>query len=134
MTKMDRALPNFKKRMDGVTKMEIRQNRRGWLQECLCCQYKSEFKYLVDGKMIAHSNEEFGACNRCTFAPHHTWDMTIKERGGDTEMLEIERPCRCYMPLCCKCCCFQEAFISSGEEDLGEIRETCYWWYVVPLL
>jgi hypothetical protein len=127
---MDRGLgtPSLKKKLDGAKEMEIRHARRGWLQECLCCITKSDFKYYVDGKQVAESTEEFGFCNRMLCAPHHAWEMTVTERGSDKELLEIDRPCRFYSPLCCKCCCQQELTVTSGDEDLGEIRESCYYW------
>ena len=39
--------------------LDIRQTRRGWIQECLGCQAQTEFKYYnADKNQIAHSLEE----------------------------------------------------------------------------
>ena len=124
--KMDRGTETLKSKMAGVETMEIHHDRRGWLQECLCCITKSDFFYYSGGKKIAESKEEFSFCCRCMCAPHHSFDMTVKAPGSDSELIELSRPYRCCL-LNCKCCCFQEATIFSGEDDLGEVRES-WWW------
>ena len=124
---MDRGTETLKSKLGGCDKMEIRHARRGWLQECMCCITKSSFKYYSAGKKIAESKEDFSFCCRCCCAPHHSFDMTVTAPGSESELIELNRPFRC--PLTCgKCCCFQEAVIFSGEADLGEIRETWWWW------
>eukprot|EP00529_Nitzschia_sp_RCC80_P035284 CAMPEP_0113463878 /NCGR_PEP_ID=MMETSP0014_2-20120614/12899_1 /TAXON_ID=2857 /ORGANISM="Nitzschia sp." /LENGTH=174 /DNA_ID=CAMNT_0000355915 /DNA_START=487 /DNA_END=1011 /DNA_ORIENTATION=+ /assembly_acc=CAM_ASM_000159 len=58
--------------------------------------------------------------------------MTISEPDVDpdseeeTEILTVNRSFQCC-PGTCKCCWYQQADISSGGNDLGEIRETWYW-------
>mmetsp|Transcript_6732 Transcript_6732/g.12457 ORF Transcript_6732/g.12457 Transcript_6732/m.12457 type:complete len:242 (-) Transcript_6732:109-834(-) len=126
---MERGNEVLMSKLQNCEKIEVRQGRRGWLQECLCCVTKSDFKYFDGEKQIARSKEEFSFLCRCCFAPDHAFDMTIKEPESDTELLEINRPFR-ICPSACKCCCKQEATIFSGEDDLGEIRET--WWWCVP--
>ena len=126
---MERGTEHLMSTLKTCNRMEIRHARRGWLQECACCITKSSFKYYIDGKKsrMAESKEEFSFCCRCCLAPHHSFDMTINAPGTENEILEFNRPCRC--PLSCgKCCCFQEGTIFSGEDDLGEIRETCWLW------
>lgn len=109
--------------------MEIRQGRRGWLQECFCCITKSDFKYLDGGKTVAKSKEDFSFVCRCCFAPCHPFDMTITDTtSSNSKFLEINRPARCCLGTC-KCCCKQEATVFSGDDHLGDIRESC-WWFV----
>jgi hypothetical protein len=131
--------------------IEIRQDRRGCLQECFKCTTKSDFRYLTnDGsssksKTFARSKEEFSFVCRCCFAPCHAFDMTIKDTNtiasadsnsdsnsedpGPEEFLEVNRPFRCCVGTC-KCCCNQEATVFSGVDHLGDIRES--FWCCVP--
>jgi len=125
--KMDRGTDTLKQTLENVDKLEIRHARRGWLQECMCCITKSDFRYLADGKKVAESKEEFSFLCRCCCAPTHSFDMTIKAPGSEAELIEFNRPFRLCLGTC-KCCCHQEATIFSGEEDLGEIKETWWWW------
>lgn len=112
--------------------IEIRQDRRGCLQECFCCLTKSDFRYLNGKKTIAKSKEEFSFVCRCCFAPCHAFDMTITDSPNSSdepeEFLEVNRPFRCC-PGTCKCCCQQEATVFSGDDHLGDIRES-FWWCV----
>uniref|UniRef100_A0A7S3L062 Phospholipid scramblase n=2 Tax=Amphora coffeiformis TaxID=265554 RepID=A0A7S3L062_9STRA len=55
--------------------------------------------------------------------------MVVKENNTEAELLSVERPCRCAAGGC-KCCCYQEAAISSGGQRLGIIKEDCY--FCVP--
>ena len=128
----------MKNTLQSCETIEIRQDRRGWLQECFCCITKSDFRYLMnDGSSsksieIARSKEEFTFPCRCCFAPCHAFDMTIKDTNKDTgpeEFLEVNRPFRCCVGTC-KCCCNQEATIFSGDDHLGDIRES--FWCCVP--
>mmetsp|Transcript_41421 Transcript_41421/g.46255 ORF Transcript_41421/g.46255 Transcript_41421/m.46255 type:complete len:279 (+) Transcript_41421:21-857(+) len=113
--------------------MEIRQDRRGCLQECFCCLTKSNFRYLIGGKTIAKSKEEFSFVQRCCVAPCHSFDMTITDNSNSSddpeEFLEVNRPFRCCLGPC-KCCCNQETTIFSGDDHLGDIRES--FWCFVP--
>lgn len=43
----------------------------------------------------------------------------------------MNRPLRCAFG-CCKCCCYQEATVSSGGDKLGSIHEQC--WYCIPTM
>ena len=91
---MDRGSDILRNKLQSCNKLEVRQGRRGWLQECLCCVTKSDFKYLDGDKQIARSKEEFSFLCRCCLAPDHAFDMTIKEPDAEseTELLEINRP------------------------------------------
>ena len=55
--------------------------------------------------------------------------MVVKENNTEAELLTVERPFRCATGGC-KCCCYQEATISSGGQLLGKIKEDCY--FCVP--
>lgn len=41
---MDRGSDVMKSHLGGADKLEIRQTRRGWLQECFGCDAKTELK------------------------------------------------------------------------------------------
>lgn len=129
---MDRGNEILQTKFASCDKLEVRQGRRGWLQECLCCTTKSSFEYFNGEKKIARSKEEFSFCCRCMCAPDHTFDMVVTEPEGEIGFLEINRPCRiCPAPLkCYGQWARSEATIFSGEKDLGEIREAC--WTFVP--
>mmetsp|Transcript_26616 Transcript_26616/g.74469 ORF Transcript_26616/g.74469 Transcript_26616/m.74469 type:complete len:300 (+) Transcript_26616:95-994(+) len=117
------------RKLEGASMMKIRQARRGWCQELLCCNYRSDFTYYADEKKIAKSTEEYSKLCRCACGPTHAFDMTVLEKSGnnETEIIDMERPFR--FPLGpCKICCKQEATISSGDDDLGEVRETFWCW------
>jgi hypothetical protein len=126
--KMERGdgLGTLTETLEGVNRLEIRHDRRGWLQEAFCCITKSNFRFYHGEKKIAEAKEEFDYCCRCCCAPHHPFDISIKAAGSESELIEMNRPCR--LPLCLwKCCCFQQGYIFSGEDELGEVRETFYW-------
>lgn len=55
--------------------------------------------------------------------------MPVRELGTGKELLTIHRPYRCGASSC-KCCCYQEATMSSGNSNLGTIQEDC--WCCVP--
>jgi len=143
--KMDRGTELLKGTLEGCQKMEIRHARRGWCQECCCCITKSDFKYYDTTNIsedddenkkkpkVAVSKEEFNFFCRCCLGPCHSFDMTVKApnvpQGQNPEIIELNRPCRLPM-MGCKCCCYQEATVFSGDDDLGEIRES--FWCCVP--
>jgi len=105
--------------------MEIRHYRRGWWQEFFCFQTKSNFEYYNGKELVARSKEDFSYVCRCCFGPCHAFDMTILD-ANEKEFLEINRPFRCC-PGTGKCMCNQEASIFSGDDYLGDVRETCWW-------
>ena len=51
--------------------------------------------------------------------------MTVKENNTEAELLTVERPFACAAGSC-KCCCYQQASISSGGQELGTIKEGFY--------
>lgn len=124
---MDRGTSALKAHMDGCESMEMRQTRRGWLQECLGCEAKTEFKYFIGGNQIAHSLEEASCLCRLCCQPIYPFMATVKELNTDAELVTIDRPFVCCAVGPCKCCCFQEASFTSNGNSLGKIEETCYW-------
>jgi len=128
--KMDRGVGNdtLAETMESCDSMEIRHYRRGWWQEFFCCQTKSKFEYKIGKKIVARSKEDFSFPCRCLFGPCHPFDMTIYNAESEEDFLEINRPFRCCMGTG-KCVCNQEATIFSGEEHMGDIQESC-WWFV----
>lgn len=129
----------MKEKLQSCETLEIRHDRRGCLQECFCCITKSDFRYYNGKKKIAKSKEEFSFVCRCCFAPCHAFDMTITDTSDDQdstnsdngpeEFLEVNRPFRCCLGTF-KCCCNQETTIFSGDDHLGDIRES--FWCCVP--
>lgn len=110
--------------------MTVRQTRKGWLQECLGCEAKAEFRWFqkVDEQNrteFGTSLEDSGCCLRICCSPCHPFTMTLKELGSDAEILTMDRPCFCP-PGGCKCCCFQEMTFSAGGQNLGAVKEQFY--------
>jgi hypothetical protein len=121
----DRGTDAMKAHLGSSQVMEVRQTRRGWLQECLGCEARNEFKYFIDETQVAHSLEDANCCCRIFCAPIHSFDMVVKELNTDAELLSVHRPVRCCAHPC-KCCCYQEITVSSGGQELGSIKEQCY--------
>lgn len=126
---MDRGSEALKSQLDGVKKMDIRQTRRGCLQELLGCEAKNEFKYYIDGTEVANSLDDADCCLRFCCNPIYPFETSVKELNTGAEILHIDRPFKCGVGNC-KCCCYQEATFSSGGQEIGKIKETC--WYCIP--
>lgn len=124
---MDRGSQALKSHMNGTDKLEMRQTRRGWLQEILGCEARTEFKYFIGENQVAHSLEDADCLCRLCCMPIHPYTMTVTELNTEAELLTVERPCRCAAGGC-KCCCYQEAFFKSNGAELGRMQETCYFW------
>lgn len=125
--KMERGTQALRSHMNGLQKLEMRQTRRGWCQEILGCEARTEFKYLADGTQVFHSLEDATCCCRFFCAPCHEYKMTVKELNTEAEIVSVDRPCTCPAGGC-KCCCYQEATFSSNGNNLGRMKETCYFW------
>jgi hypothetical protein len=132
---MDRGTSALKSHTNNIEKLEIRQTRRGWLQEIIGCEANTEFKYFVgEGEskvQIAESIEDTDFFCRICCQPIHPFKMVVKELNTDAEMVTVDRPCAFALGSC-KCCgcdiCFQKADFTSGDEKIGSIKETCYCW------
>jgi hypothetical protein len=107
----------------------VRQTRRGWMQECLGCEAKTEFKYLIGDTEVAQSLEDADCFCRMCCSPIHPFQMRVQELSTDAELLTVDRPTRCAASSC-KCCCYQEISVTSGGQALGSVKENCY--YCVP--
>mmetsp|Transcript_20584 Transcript_20584/g.43132 ORF Transcript_20584/g.43132 Transcript_20584/m.43132 type:complete len:249 (-) Transcript_20584:177-923(-) len=127
--KMDRGSDAMKAHFTGVKEIQARQTRRGWCQEILGCEARTEFKFFKGEEQFAHSLEDAGCCCRVFCQPIHPFKMEVKELNTEAELLTVDRPCACGLG-CCKCCCYQTADFSSGGNLLGTIKEQC--WYCVP--
>ena len=127
--KMDRGSEALKSHMNGCSKMQIRQTRRGWLQECFGCEARTEFRYFINETQVFHSLEDASCCCRFLCPGMHPFQMVVKELNTDAEIITVDRPFRCGVGGC-KCCCYQEATISSGGNELGMMKEDCWYWCV----
>eukprot|EP00549_Striatella_unipunctata_P009231 CAMPEP_0118710924 /NCGR_PEP_ID=MMETSP0800-20121206/23718_1 /TAXON_ID=210618 ORGANISM="Striatella unipunctata, Strain CCMP2910" /NCGR_SAMPLE_ID=MMETSP0800 /ASSEMBLY_ACC=CAM_ASM_000638 /LENGTH=242 /DNA_ID=CAMNT_0006615293 /DNA_START=65 /DNA_END=793 /DNA_ORIENTATION=+ len=127
--KMDRGSDAMKTHLSSVPKIQVRQTRRGWLQECIGCEAKSEFKYFIEGNQFADSLEDSDCCIRLFCSPCHPFKMMVKDTASTAEILTMDRPFACPVGNC-KCCCYQAMSFSSGGSELGSIKEDCY--YCVP--
>jgi hypothetical protein len=109
--------------------LTVRQTRRGWLQECMGCEAKTEFKYAIGENTIAQSLEDTSCFCRLFCNPIHPFQMRVQELSTDAELLTVDRPCRTPAG-CCKCCCYQTIDVTSGGQKLGSVKENCY--FCVP--
>lgn len=126
---MDRGSEVLKAHLGGAEVMEMRQTKRGWCQELMDCDAKTEFKYFIGSEQVAHSLEDTDCFCRMFCNSIHPFKMNVKELNTEASLLEVDRPLAC-MPGACKCCCYQEATITSGGEVMGTMKETCY--FCVP--
>lgn len=78
--KMDRGTDALKAHVNDAQTMSIRQTRRGWLQECLGCEARTEFKAFVEGTHIADALEDASCCCRLCCSPIHPFTMSFKVR------------------------------------------------------
>jgi len=125
--KMDRGTDAMKAHLTSdLSVMEIRQTRRGFCQELMGCEARTEFKYFVGDNQIATSLEDAGCCCRIFCTAIHPFKMEVKELNTEAELLTVDRPCACAA-FPCKCCCYQEASFTSGGQPLGSIKEDCYY-------
>jgi hypothetical protein len=127
--KMERGSSALKAHLGSCEKLEMRQTRRGWLQECLGCEAKTEFKYFIGSDQVFHSIEDASCFCRFCFLPCHNYKMTVKELNTEAEIVTVDRPFKCAAGGC-KCCCYQEATFFSNNNELGTMKETC--WFCVP--
>jgi hypothetical protein len=126
-TSMDRGSNALKSHCNGCEKMEIRQTRRGWCQELMGCDAKTEFKYFVGSDQIATSLEDTDCCCRMFCSAIHPFKMVVKELNTDAEMVSVDRPCASAVGSC-KCCCYQTATFTSDGQAIGRIEEQFYCW------
>jgi hypothetical protein len=128
---MDRGTDALKAHLGSdCTMLDIRQSRRGWLQELLCCEARTEFKFFKGPEQqIAVAMEDGNCFCRVCCSSIHPFTMPVTELNTNAELLTVDRPCACSVGAG-KCCCYQSIAVSSGGVALGGVKETCY--YCVP--
>ena len=84
-------------------------------------------RYFIGETQIAHSIEEADCFCRICCTAIHPFKMSVKELNTEAELLEVDRPCACAAGGC-KCCCYQEATITSGGQVVGSFKEQCWYW------
>lgn len=121
---MDRGSEALKTHVSAAQTLSIRQTRRGWCQECMCCEAPDEFKFFKadEEEHFATALEKSGSCVRCCLSPCHPFKLSVVENGTGAEILSMDRPCNCCV-IGCKCCCYQTATFTSGGETMGTIKE-----------
>ena len=75
---MDRGSDALKSHVSDTQTMSIRQTRKGWLQEILGCQARSEFKVFVGENQVASALEDSNCLCRLLIAPIHPFTMEVK--------------------------------------------------------
>ena len=128
---MDRGTETMNNYLSDMKKVSVRQTRRGWFQELLGCEAKTEFKLFSEGTdQFATALEDSNCCLRLLLPQIRPFTMKVEELETGNEILTVDR--QCALPLCAlKCCCFQEMSFESGGQNLGKIEEQCY--YFVPI-
>ena len=72
----DRGTDALKYHLGNCRNMDIRQTRRGWLQEMLLgCEARTEFKYYIDRQQVGHSMENSNCCCRICCVGIHPFQM-----------------------------------------------------------
>mmetsp|Transcript_47108 Transcript_47108/g.112291 ORF Transcript_47108/g.112291 Transcript_47108/m.112291 type:complete len:284 (+) Transcript_47108:150-1001(+) len=90
----------------------VKQTRKGWLQEMLGCEAKTEFNIAtIEDKHshIMYALEESTFLERFLCPMLRSWNMNVWEGQGPEGpgVAQYHRPFR-MAPHPCKCCCFQE--------------------------
>ncbi|GMI42608.1 hypothetical protein TrCOL_g4586 [Triparma columacea] len=127
----------MERNLDVCDKMTIVQTRRGWCQELMGCQARTEFKYYNSSDVhFASSLDDSSCLCRLCCAPSYPFKSTVVEEGTNEEILTMTRPFKCPVGAM-KCCCYQELTItpppdasSSSPPPIGRIVEQC--WFCVP--
>jgi len=125
----DRGDGAMKTHLTGCEMLVMKQTRRGCLQEFLGCEALTEFKFFIGETQVFEALEETDCFCRMCCTAIHPYKMTVKEVQTNEEIVTLDRPLRCAAGGC-KCCCYQEAFVTSKGANLGSIKENC--WYCVP--
>jgi hypothetical protein len=75
---MDRGSDALKSHVNDTQTMSIRQTRKGWLQEILGCEARTEFKLFVGENQIASALEDASCLCRLLCSPIHPFTMEVK--------------------------------------------------------
>lgn len=125
---MSRGTEAMRTHLAPAIAMDVRETRRCWLMEWCCpCAARNEIKYFINGQQVAVSLEKSHCCMRYCCPLVYPFTMRVEELPTRSEMLTVERPFVCCMASPCKCCCYQKATIKSGPDELGQIKENCYY-------
>ncbi|KAI2493812.1 phospholipid scramblase [Fragilaria crotonensis] len=116
--KMDRGNDILKAHVCDTETMLIRQTRRG-------CEARTQFEVFVGGNQIADGLEDADCCCRLCCPQIRPFTMVVKEANIGAEMITIDRPFRSSFGTF-KCCCYQEATVTSGGQQLGSMKEDCF--------
>jgi len=129
--KMERSSDALKTHVSASNTLSIRQTRKGWCQEIMGCEARDEFKFFKDEEKepFATALEDSGCLIRLLLSPCHPFKISVLESGTNAEIISMDRPFNCPVGGC-KCCCYQQATITSGGQSMGSIKEQC--WYCVP--
>ena len=92
----------------------VKQTKRGWFQELIGCEAKTEFKIATMGEKkgdVMYALEESSFLLRLFCPQIHSWDMTVWQGdgpgGSGTTVAKYHRPFRTpRAPF--KCCCHQK--------------------------
>ena len=76
--KMNRGSDALKDTVKRLKSMSIRQTKKGWCQELMGCQAKTEFKLFGRGEQVGHALEDSSCCCRLFCAPVHAFDMEVQ--------------------------------------------------------
>ena len=90
---MDRGSNALKAHVTDASTMSIRQTRRGWLQECLGCEARNEFKIFVGDNQIAEALEDASCMCRLCCSPIHPFTMEVKVRLKEVERVGCRQTC-----------------------------------------
>lgn len=129
--RMERGTDALKTHMSAINTLSIRQTKKGWFQELMGCEAKTEYKFFngEEKDHFATAVEDSGFCIRLMCAPCHAFKISVVENGTNTELVSMDRPFNCPVGAC-KCCCYQAATVTSGGQPMGSIKEQCF--YCVP--
>ena len=78
---MERGSKALKSHVSDTKTLTFRQTRRGWCQEILGCEARTEFKVFSGETHVAHAMEDANCCCRYFCSPIHPFTMAVKVRN-----------------------------------------------------
>ena len=108
----------------------IKQTRRGWCQECMGCEAKTEFNVLDASKnKVFYIIEESSCCMRFCCGNARPFEMRMHAGADDGAPLvaHYDKPFTCCPPGACSFCCKHHIFANTADgARLGKTEEACY--------